>query len=161
LAFVTRHVDRLLEPTRMEVRATEQWVAAVEAAVQDFVTVYTRGYLQSDQVIEPFSRLNLAILALLDPNIPRPHQALHLLRCVTRWPARLVLAIGRQVLSIMLSDGEQEAEKLPPELQAYSEAHTVVLSRLGALIESACQAPRHHPFWEALRAAWTAELKPL
>ena len=37
----------------------------------------------------------------------------------------------------------------------------VVLSRLGALIESASQAPRHHPFWEVLRATWTAELKPL
>src|SRR5919201_533944 len=37
----------------------------------------------------------------------------------------------------------------------------VVLSRLGAPIESASQAPRHHPFWEALRTAWTAELKPL
>jgi hypothetical protein len=161
LTFVTRHADRLLEPAWMEVRATEQWTAAVEAAVQDFVTVYAQAYLPSDQVIEPFSRLNLAILALLDPNIPGLRQALHLLRWVTRWPARLVLAIGRQVLSIMLSGGEPAADTLPPELQAYSEAHTVVLSRLGALIESASQAPRHHPFWDALRAAWTAELKPL
>jgi hypothetical protein len=161
LTFVIRHVDRLLEPARMEVRATEQWAAAVEAAVQDFVTAYAQAYLHSDQVIEPFSRLNLAILDLLDPHIPGLQQALHLLRWVTRWPARLVLAIGRQVLSIMLSGGEPEAETVPPELHAYSEAHTLVLSRLGVLIESASQAPRHHPFWEALRAAWTAEIKPL
>jgi len=161
LTFVTRHVDRLLEPAWMEVRATEQWAAAVAVAVQDFVTVYAQAYLPSHQVIEPFSRLNLAILALLDPNIPGLHQALHLLRWVTRWPARLVLAIGRQVLSVMLSGGEAEADTLPPELHAYSEAHMVVLSRLGALIESASQAPRHHPFWEVLRATWTAELKPL
>lgn len=32
-------------------------------------------------------------------------------------------------------------DTLPPELHAYSEAHMVVLSRLGALIESASQAP--------------------
>jgi hypothetical protein len=159
LTFVTRHVDRLLEPAWMEVRATEQWAAAVAVAVQDFVTVYAQAYLPSHQVIEPFSRLNLAILALLDPNIPGLQQALHLLRWVTRWPARLVLAIGRQVLSVLLSGGE--ADTLPPELHAYSEAHMVVLSRLGALIESASQAPRHHPFWEVLRATWTAELKPL
>jgi 50S ribosome-binding GTPase len=161
LTFVTRHVDRLLEPAWMEVRATEQWAAAVAAAVQDFVTIYAQAYLPSHQVIEPFSRLNLAILALLDPNIPGLQQALHLLRWMTRWPARLVLAMGRQVLSVMLSGGEAEADTLPPELHAYSEAHRVVLSRLGGLIERASQAPRHHPFWEVLRATWTAELTPL
>jgi hypothetical protein len=161
LTFVTRRVSWLLEPAWMEVHATEQWGAAVEAAVQDFVTIYAQAYLQSDHVIEPFSRLNLALLALLDPRIPGLQQALHLLRWVTRWPARLVLAIGRRVLSIMLSGGEPEADTLPPEFHAYSEAHTVVLNRLGSLIESASQAPRHHPFWEALRAAWAAELKPL
>jgi len=161
LAWVTRSVDRLLEPAWMEGRAQEQWATAVEAAAQDFVTVYERAYLHSDRVIEPFSRLNLALLHLLDPNIPGLNQTLHLIRWVTRWPARLVLAIGRQVLRIMLSGGEPEATRLPPELQAYSEAHTVVLSRLGTLIESASQAPRHHPFWEVLRAAWTAQLKPL
>ena len=145
----------------MEVLAKEQWAAAVEAAVADFVAVYEQTYLQSDQVIEPFSRLNLALLTLLDPNIPGLNQALHLLRWVTRWPAKLILAIGRHVLSVMLGGGEPEADKLPPELKAYADAHTIVLSRLGALIDRASQAPRHHPFWNALSAAWTQELKPL
>lgn len=145
----------------MEILAREQWTTAVEAAVQDFVTLYAQAYLQSDQVIEPFSRLNLALLALLDPNIPGLNQTLQVLRWVTRWPSRLVLAIGRQVLSVMLGSGAPEADKLPPELQAYSDAHMIVLSRLGALIDSARQAPRHHPFWDALSAAWTEDLKPL
>ena len=161
LSFVSQRIDWLLEPARMEVVAQEQWAAAVEAAVQDFVTLYAQGYLQSDQVIEPFSRLNLTILTLLDPNIPGLDQALQVLRWVTRWPSRLVLAIGRQVLSVMLGRGAPEADKLPPELKAYSEAHTVALSRLGALIDSARQAPRHHPFWDTLNTAWTEALKSL
>ena len=161
LSFVIQRVDGLLEPARMEVLAKGQWAAAVEAAVQDFVTLYEQAYLQSDQVIEPFTRLNLAILTLLDPNIPGLNQTLQVLRWVTRWPSRLIFAIGRQVLSIMLGNGAPEADKLPPELRAYSEAHTIVLSRLGALIDSVRQAPRHHPFWDALNTAWTEELKPL
>ncbi len=161
LSFVIRRVDWLLEPAQMEVLAKGQWATTVEAAVQDFVTLYKQAYLQSDQVIEPFSRLNLAILTLLDPNIPGLNQTLQVLRWVTRWPSRLVLAIGRQVLSIMLGSGTPEADMLPPELQAYSDAHTIVLNKLGALIDSARQAPRHHPFWDALSTAWTEELKSL
>jgi hypothetical protein len=161
LTFVARSVDRLLEPAWMEVRATEQWAAAVEIAVKDFIAVYEQQYLQSDHVIEPFSRLNLALLDLLDPNIPGLKQALLTIRWVTRWPARLVLAIGRQVVRVMLGDHENKADTLPPELKAYSDAHTSVLNRLGVLIESASRAPRHHPFWEALSAAWMDELQPL
>jgi hypothetical protein len=161
LNFVARNVDRLLEPARMEVLAKEQWATAVEAVIQDFVAVYEQEYLRSDKVIEPFTRLNLAILNLLDPNIPGLKQAIQVIRWVTRWPARLVLAIGRRVLSVMLGGGEDKVDKLPPELKAYSDAHTIVLSRLGALIDNASRAPRHHPFWDALSAAWTEELKPL
>jgi len=36
-----------------------------------------------------------------------------------------------------------------------------VLSRLGTLIDSARQAPQHHPFWDALNTSWTEALKPL
>jgi hypothetical protein len=153
-----RRVDRLLEPARMEVFGKEQWAAAVEAAVKDFVAVYEQEYLQSDKVIEPFSRLNLEILSLLDPNIPGLNQALQAIRWITRWPSRLILAIGRRVLSVFLG-GDDKVDKLPPELKAYADAHTVVLSRLGSLIDSLSKAPRHHPFWDALSAVWTEELK--
>jgi hypothetical protein len=47
---------------RMEVLAKGQWAARSRAAVQDFVTLYEQAYLQSDQVIEPLSRLNLRSL---------------------------------------------------------------------------------------------------
>jgi hypothetical protein len=57
LAFVARSLDQLLEPARMEVFATEQWAAAIEAAVQTFVAVYEQEYLQSEQVIEPLHKV--------------------------------------------------------------------------------------------------------
>src|SRR5262249_12914472 len=118
-------------------------------------------YLQSDKVIDPFTRLNLEILNLLDPNIPGLNQALQAIRWLTRWPAKLVLMIGRQMLSRLLGDNENQMNKPPPELKAYSDAHLFVLNKLGTLIDSATRAPRRHPFWDALSDAWTEDLKPL
>ena len=161
LNFSLQRVDRLLEPVLMEVLARKQWTTAVESAVKDFSAVYEQKYLQSEKVIDPFNRLNLEILNLLDPNIPGLNQALQAIRWITRWPARLVLNVGRQVLSLLLGDAEGEVEKLPPELKAYSDAHMFVLNNLGRLIDGASKAPRHHPFWDALSAAWTEELRPL
>jgi hypothetical protein len=161
LNFCLQRVERLLEPARMEVLATEQWTVAVENAVQDFSAVYEQRYLQSDKVIDPFSRLNLEILNLLDPNIPGLHQASQVIRWITRWPAKLVLTIGRHMFSLLPGDGEDHVNKLPPELKAYSDAHMFVLNKLGAMIDNASKAPRRHPFWDVLSAAWTEELKPL
>lgn len=161
LTFCLQRIERLLEPARMEVLATEQWAVAVENAVQDFSAVYEQEYLQSDKVIDPFNRVNLEILNLLDPNIPGLHQASQAIRWITRWPARLVLTIGRRVFSLLPGDGEKPINELPPELKAYSDAHMFVLNKLGAMIDSASKAPRRHPFWDALSAAWTGELKPL
>ena len=161
LNFCLQRVERLLEPARMEVLAKEQWTVAVENAIQDFSAVYEQEYLQSDKVIDPFNRVNLEILTLLDPNIPGLHQASQAIRWITRWPAKLVLTIGRHVFGLLLGDGEEQVSKLPPELKAYSDAHMFVLNELGAMIDSASKAPRRHPFWDALSAAWTEELKPL
>lgn len=160
LDFVGRRLDRLLEPARLEVLATEQWVAAVGESVKDFVRVYEEEYLTSDKVIEPFSRLNVELLNLLDPDIPGLKPAIKAIRWVTRWPARLVLAIGRKLFSVMFG-GDKDDGELPPELKAYSDAHGYVLNNLGALITKSTNAPRHHPFWEALGAAWDEQLKPL
>lgn len=161
LNFCLQRIERLLEPAHMEVLATEQWTVAVENAVKDFSAVYEQGYLQSDKVIDPFNRLNLEILNLLDPNIPGLHQASQAIRWITRWPTKLVLTIGRHIFSLLPGDGDEQVNKLPPELKAYSDAHMFVLNKLGALIDSASKAPRRHPFWDALSAAWTEELKTL
>jgi hypothetical protein len=163
LGFALRSVDDLVEPAKMEALAKEQWATAVDGAVKDFVSVYERQYLRSDKVIEPFTRLNLEILRLLDPQLPGLNEALQALRWITRWPAKLVLAAGRRVVKIALNGNQdaQQQEKLAPEFKAYADAHKVVLNRLGALIDSVTNSPRHHPFWNALSAAWTEELEPL
>lgn len=161
LNFCLQRVERLLEPARLEARATEQWTVAVEKAVQDFSAVYEQKYLHSDKVIDPFNRVNLEILNLLDPNIPGLQQASQAIRWITRWPAKLVLTIGRHVFSLLPGDGEEPVKELPPELKAYSDAHMFVLNKLGAMIDDARTAPRRHPFWDALSAAWMEELQPL
>jgi hypothetical protein len=162
LDYAVRSVDQLVEPARMEALAKEQWASAVEGAVKDFVAVYDKQYLHSDKIIEPFSRLNLEILNLLDPNIPGLNEALQALRWVSRWPAKVVLTLGRRVVKMVLGGNESvNEEKLAPEFKAYADAHTVVLNRLGSLIDRSTGSPRHHPFWDALSTAWTEELHAL
>jgi hypothetical protein len=170
LQFVVRRIDTLLEPALMEVLAKEQWETAVESGVTNFALVYEKEYLQSEKVIEPFSRLNLEILNLLDPDIKGLKETLQALRWITRWPTKLILVIGRHVLVIGRqvfngvvgpSTEDSQEEKLPPEFKAYKDAHEVVLNQLTSLIDRYTGAPRHHPFWDALSGAWTKELKPL
>ena len=166
LAFVSDRMNSLVEPVCMEVLAKQQWTEAVQAAATDFLRTYEQKYLTSDKTIEPFSRLNLAILNLLDPDIPGLKETFKWLRLVTRWPVMVVLAIGGRLYElaqgyIRPESTGPENENLPPELQAYTDAHTYVLNRLGDLIQEACDTPRHHPFWNAIDDAWNDELPKL
>jgi hypothetical protein len=65
------------------------------------------------------------------------------------------------MFSLLPGDDEEQTNKLPPELKAYSDAHMFVLNKLGAMIDNSSKVPRRHPFWDALSAAWTEELRPL
>jgi GTPase SAR1 family protein len=161
LIYVLRYLDQGLDPVRMEIAATQHWAAAVNAAVEGFVASYERGYLTSDTVIEPISRLNVQILELLDPDIPGLKQTMAAIRWVTRWPARLILAIGRQVYSVIFNGNARNDAPLPPELKAYSEAHIQLLNTLGRRIDAERAAPRHHPFWDALAEEWQERLQDL
>lgn len=161
LAYVLRRLDQALMPVRMEIEARQHWTAAVDAAVAGFVTSYERGYLTSDTVIEPISRLNVQILELLDPDIPGLKQTMAAIRWVTRWPSRLILAIGRRVYSVVFDSGAKNDAPLPPELKAYSEAHIQLLNTLGRRIEAERGATRHHPFWDALAEEWQEQLQDL
>ncbi|HZU91632.1 MAG TPA: GTPase [Stellaceae bacterium] len=161
LAYVLRHLDRGLEPAQMEIEAERHWSAAVAAAVENFVASYERGYLTSATVIEPISRLNVQILELLDPDIPGLKQTMATIRWVTRWPAKLILAIGRGVFSVLFSGGADNDAPLPPELKAYSEAHIELLNALGRRIEAERASRRHHPFWDALAEEWQDRLQDL
>ncbi len=161
LTCVLRRLDDGLVPLRMEIAARQHWTEAVGVAVEGFVTSYQRGYLTSETVIEPISRLNLQILELLDPDIPGLKQTMAAIRWVTRWPARLILAIGRSVFSVLFNNGAGNDVPLPPELKAYSQAHVQLLNALGRRIEAERASPRHHPFWDALAEEWQAQLQDL
>jgi hypothetical protein len=156
--FVLRRIDEALAPVRMEAGARQRWRAMVETAVSDFVASYVRDYLTSATVIEPFSRLNLQILKLLDPDIRFLNDALALLR----WPSKIILKAGRRVISLALSGGASTADaKLPLELKAYSDAHTELLNTLGMRIDVERGAVRHHPFWDILAEDWPTQLNRL
>ena len=130
----------------------------VETAVSDFVASYVRDYLTSATAIEPFSRLNLQILKLLDPNIRFLNEALALIR----WPSKIIIKAGRRVISLALSGGASTADaKLPLELKAYSDAHTELLNTIGMRIDVERGAARHHPFWDILAEDWPMQLNRL
>ena len=162
LDFAVRRIGRVLEPVRMELAARQSWNEDVRRAVEGFVAAYERHYLISPAVIEPFSRLNLAILELLDPNIRGLKETMAAVRWVTRWPSRMILAIGRQLYRTLFLDGSAAPDDpMAPELRAYSDAHVELLSGLGRRIDIERAAPRHHPFWDNLAAAWQDQLNQL
>src|SRR5262249_6215619 len=111
-------------------------------------------------VIEPFKRLNLEILNLIDPNIPGLKSALSVLRWAMRWPSRLILNIGRQVLAVF-NDGSGPGKQLSGEAKAYSIAHSELLSTLGGLIDQARMDHHYHPFWDAVAREWDNQVKTL
>jgi hypothetical protein len=146
----------------MENAAQQNWATEVKVAVAEFVDVYDKKYLTSEKVIEPFNRLNLAILEELDPNFPGLKQAMSTIRWVTRWPSMLLIKAGRRMIRYAFSNGEAGAEKKPaPEFQAYNAAHQRLLNRLSDVIEKERSALRHHPFWESLAQAWQDEQERL
>ena len=71
----------------MELAARQSWSEDVRRAVDGFVAAYERHYLISPSVIEPFSRLNLAILELLDPDIRGLKETMAAVRWVRSMPA--------------------------------------------------------------------------
>ena len=122
--------------------------------MKQFVDVYERQYLHSETVIEPFTRLNLEILNLLDPKVPGLKPVLDVLRWAGRWQTKLIWRIGKRLFS-------KKREKLPPELVAYADAHIFALNELTSFIDRAKNSPRHHPFWDALGMAWESGLDSL
>ena len=155
LAFVRRRLVDVLMPVRIELESCRNWEAAVDSATAAFLTSYERDYLTSPTVIEPFTRLNLEILRLLGPENPRIRQVLTLMRL----PSRMVLHVGRRLLSLTFAeDADGSATNVPPELKAYSDAHTELLNTLGLRIEAEQKATRHHPFWDIMAESWPTQL---
>jgi hypothetical protein len=159
LGFAVERIDQLLDPARIEVAAITRWDREIEGAIEQFAKVYEQEYLTSDKVIEPFTRLNLQILELLDPNIPGLKSILTLLNAV-RLPSKLVLKVFGHIYRVTLG-GQGDARKPPAEVIAYKDAHEHVLERLSKIIDKESNEPRHHPFWHALGSAWRDEFGAL
>ncbi|HEY1544213.1 MAG TPA: GTPase domain-containing protein [Xanthobacteraceae bacterium] len=161
LDFVRRHIDAILEPARIETAAITGWADEVDDAVRLFATVYEQEYLTSDKTIDPISRLNVQILELLNPDIPGLQQALTALSWAARWPAKITIKAIGHIYQAVTGAAQKSGKDAPKELVAYTDAHTAVLTRLSAVIEAAREEPRHHPFWDALDAAWKDEFEAL
>jgi hypothetical protein len=161
LGFMRRHIDAILEPARMETTAISGWASEVDDAVRLFATVYEQEYLTSDKIIDPLSRLNVQILELLNPDIPGLQQTLTALSWAARWPAKITIKAIGHIYQKVTGATQKSGKDAPKELVAYTDAHTAVLTRLSATIEAAREEPRHHPFWDALDAAWKDEFDAL
>jgi 50S ribosome-binding GTPase len=166
LDFVMRKVDRILEPARMEILARKTWSDSIEKELKNFVASYEQDYLTPDKesrkAIDPFTRLNLRILELLDPDIPGLKEAMGLIRWLTRLPAKMVIAAGRTVINMVFRDNTKPAnEPLPPEFAAYANANEALLKALARQLSAERNAEQHHPFWDALDIEWQNQLPEL
>jgi len=159
-ADVCRRTGRVLDVVRAEQAARAAWETAVQASVTAFLRRYQEQYLASGEVIEPFMRLNIEILRLLDYDNRELHAALQFVRRVTTLPTRIAIHVGRHILSA-LAEGTPGVKALPPQAQAFTHAHADLLNALGRVIDAARAAPAHHPFWDRLGEAWQAALPGL
>jgi 50S ribosome-binding GTPase len=160
--FVAAHLDRLLEPARIEIEAIASWADEVERAIKLFTETYEQEYLTSEKTIDPISRLNVQILELLNPNIPGLQQTLRALSWAARWPAKITIKAVGHIYQMVTSAAQKNGEPpAPKELVAYADAHTAVLTRLAKVIDAARAQPRYHPFWDALDEAWRGEFTAL
>jgi len=158
LDFVRRRLGDALMPVRVEREARQSWEMAVESATAAFLSSYEQDYLASATVIDPFTRLNLEILKLLEPANADMRRALDLIRL----PSRLILQVGRRLLSSHFSNGTDASGSTPaPEWKAYSDAHMALLDTLGLKIDAERSAACHHPFWDVLAECWPSQLNLL
>lgn len=160
-AAAARRVGRALDLARAARAARATWDDAVAAEVARFVRRYREEYLAAGEVIEPFMRLNLEIMRLLDYDNRELNAALRFVRRLTTLPTRLVIQVGRRVQDALFATGDTTTTALPPQARAFTGAHADLLNALGRVIDAAGAMGGHHPFWDRLGSAWRAALPGL
>lgn len=162
MAFVTAHLPALLDPAQAELQAVARWEEGIDTGLQQFVQDYRQHYLDNPARYDAFSRVSVEILRLLNPPIPGLQEALHAVRMVLSWPARLLMLVARKSWEFAFSQNEAAAEDATPaDVQTYTEAHARLLHALMRLIRSQRAEPRYHPFWEELEAQWDQHMPRL
>ncbi|HQT76048.1 MAG TPA: GTPase domain-containing protein [Rhodopila sp.] len=151
LQAASERIDRVLEPARAELAVRAAWTETVGGAVAAFVATYESEYLTGDSVIDPFTKLNVQLLDLLNPEIPGLSEVMRGLRKIRRLPADLLKAGWRFISE--RTETVREAD-LAPELRAYAHAHRALLRAIHDRIDAERGAPRHHPFWDRLAVVW-------
>ncbi|WP_428483438.1 GTPase domain-containing protein [Rhodopila sp.] len=158
LRSVQRRVERVLQPARMELSVRHTWKAAVNRAVAGFVTIYENEYLASGSTIEPFKKLNVELLELLNPDIPHLGPVIRSLRAVQRIPTELVKATWRRGVDLIAGNIKAgDVNQLAPELKAYTNAHRTLVNTLLECIDTERRVPHHHSFWDKLAVEWEAQ----
>ena len=164
LEYILRRIGHILKPARMEVAARRTWNDIVSRELEEFVAAYDKTYLTSrgGKTIEPFTRVNLEILNLLDPNIPGLKDTVEGLRWVSRLPARIVLWAARTFYEFAVG-GETNGPQDPvaPQVEAYTEANKKLIQGLARELKAQGDAAERHPFWDRLDAAWQDQLESL
>jgi hypothetical protein len=160
---VGRRAGRVLAVLRDARAARGTWDAAVAAAVGAFVQRYHEQYLAAGEVIEPFTRLNLEIMRLLDYDNRALNAALQMVRRATSLPARLLIQGGRRIHDALMAGdgGGRAAAAMPPQARAFAGAHADLLNTLGRVIDAARAGGGHHPFWDRLDREWQVALPGL
>ena len=161
LADVARRIGNVLDVVRDEQAARAAWERATQTALAAFLQRYEAQYLAAGEVIEPFMRLNVEIMRLLDYDNRELHSALQFVRRLTTLPTRLVMDGGRYLYGLVAGGAEAASDAMAPQAKAFSNAHADLLNELGRVIDAARAAPAHHPFWDRLAADWDAALPGL
>jgi hypothetical protein len=157
-----RRIAGVLRVAQDAQAARAAWEQATREAIAGFLHRYEAQYLGSGEVIEPFMRLNIEIMRLLDYDNRELNAALQFVRRWTTLPARIVVHVGRHIYSTLANRNAPEgATDMAPQAQAFANAHADLLNTLGRLIDKERRATAHHPFWDQLAAAWEAALPDL
>jgi hypothetical protein len=164
LEYILRRIGHILKPARMELAARRTWSDIVSRELEEFVKAYDETYLTSKggKTIEPFTRVNLEILNLLDPNIPGLKETVATLRWVSRLPARIVLRGVRNTYEFVVGgETNRPQDPVAPQVEAYTEANKKLIRGLARQLKAQGDAAEHHPFWDRLDAAWQDQLESL
>ena len=101
-ADAAQRIGRVLAVARALREARATWEQATRDALAAFVRRYEQQYLAAGEVIEPFLRLNVEIMALLDYDNKELNAALQFVRRLTTLPTRIVVNVGRQIYSALV-----------------------------------------------------------